>query len=398
MKSVLRHHLALGRGAVRFSAVGAAVTASASGGQDTTPGVPQAPLERRADEAVSESSVDLASFVDSRLTVSGVLAGGFQFLLLDGGDEEGGALTIRPSLDFALTEADHLHVTVALSGGKGVNGVSPLALAPWAADLEDDIEDINGSDVDYLQGAWYRRSFKPGAGQSLALTAGFIDSTEYLDQNEFANDEYTQFMNEVFVNAPTGSFPSYDLGAALEWSGGPWSVNAAAMRVAENDDGNSYLFAGAQLGYYAESGLGAGNYRVTLGYASDEFLGPGGSSTNPLLGVHVSADQRLGEILGVWARLGVQDDSTAVTHRSLLSGGVNLSGRVWGRDQDNAGIGYAYLDGGNTEISSTHALEAYARFAITPALAASVDMQYLSDSGAGSVDGVVLGARVVYAF
>ncbi len=55
-------------------------------------------------------------------------------------------------------------------------------------------------------------------------TGGIIDSTDYVDENAYANDEYTQFMNEALVNGPNGFAPSYDIGGAVEWEIGIWDI------------------------------------------------------------------------------------------------------------------------------------------------------------------------------
>jgi len=68
----------------------------------------------------------------------------------------------------------------------------------------------------------------------VGATLGILDSTDYLDANEYANDEYTQFMNEAFVNSGSYGLPSYDTGAVIEWAAGPWSVNALGMNIEEN--------------------------------------------------------------------------------------------------------------------------------------------------------------------
>ena len=59
----------------------------------------------------------------------------------------------------------------------------------------------------------------------MGVTGGIIDSTVYVDNNEFANDQDSQFMNEAFVNSANAAFPSYDLGGAAEFASGQWSVN-----------------------------------------------------------------------------------------------------------------------------------------------------------------------------
>ena len=39
--------------------------------------------------------------------------------------------------------------------------------------------------------------------------------------------------------------------------------------------------------------------------------------------------------------------------------GLNISGRLWSRTDDNVGIGFAYLDGGNLELDKTYVFETY---------------------------------------
>ena len=65
-----------------------------------------------------------------------------------------------------------------------------IQLAPWSADLEDDVKDINGRGRNYLLTAWYRHDFPITPNNTLSATLGLIDATEYLDTNAFANDEY----------------------------------------------------------------------------------------------------------------------------------------------------------------------------------------------------------------
>jgi hypothetical protein len=52
-----------------------------------------------------------------------------------------------------------------------------------------------------------------GPGQ---FRAGLLDPTALLDGNDTANDEYTQFLADAFVNNPSIGFPSFVLGAAYE--------------------------------------------------------------------------------------------------------------------------------------------------------------------------------------
>jgi porin len=43
---------------------------------------------------------------------------------------------------------------------------------------------------------------------------------------------------------------------------------------------------------------------------------------------------------------------------------MNISGKLWGREQDKIGIGYGYLDGGNTGVDKSQVVEGYVRFGL----------------------------------
>jgi porin len=363
--------------------------------------LPAAARQAAPDPAAPDAAAapPLERSIEDRLTIGGIMAGTYQFQSASGENVDGGVVTVRPTIEFELSDRDLLHLTFGLAGGNAINDVSSFALSPLAKDVEQDLRDVNGSGRDYIQTAWYQHTTEFGGG-SLAIVGGIIDSTEYLDQNAFANDQYTQFMNEAFVNAPVGFYQSYSPGVALAWTDETWSVNASFMRVEENDAGRDFLHAGLQVGYRTENALGEGNYRVTLTWADREFLDPTGTTNEGRLGIVASVDQMVSETAGVWARLGTQDDAAAVTHEWMITGGLDLRGDSWGRPQDNAGLGLGWLDGGNTGVESTFVAEAYVRFALTDAIAFSLDAQYMDDRVAmgPGLDGAILGARLTYEF
>ena len=76
-----------------------------------------------------------------------------------------------------------------------------------------------------------------------------------------------------------------------------------------------------------------------------------------------------------------------MNYRSLYSGGFNCGGRGWNRDDDNIGIGYAYLDSGNRNIDSSQIVEAYYRAALNEYLALTADVQYMKDDLSTRVPG-----------
>jgi porin len=209
-------------------------------------------------------------------------------------------------------------------------------------------------------------------------------------------------MNEALVNAPHAFAPSYDIGGAAEWAYRQFSIKGVIIGVGENDDGRAYNFFGLQVGYTLDTALGEGTYRVIYQGTSKDFLDKSGTKKERCECFFLSFDQQFGEIIGGWIRFGARDDAAAINYEYLYSGGINISGALWGREVDNFGIGYAYLEGGNQGIDYTQVAEAYLRFGLNDIFAVTLDGQYMEDnydSGEGEdVDAWITGVRLVAEF
>ena len=201
------------------------------------------------------------------------MAGAPQYLDVD--DDTKAAAAFQPEISFRPYEGSELFAKFGFSPDNGLNNVSLFTLTIWAADLEDDVKNINGSNRDYLLTAWVKHTFELSESHSLLLTgrSSLIPPTMF-DENAFANDEYNQYMNESFDNAPTGNFVSYDVGGVVQWVSHNHNFNANALLMdgGKNEDGNSYKFYALQLAYRLETALGEGNYRITGSLTSDDFL------------------------------------------------------------------------------------------------------------------------------
>lgn len=340
--------------------------------------------------------------VNESLSVGVTIAGALQCQRPSGGDADEecrGAAPVQPELSFRPSATDELFFKLGFAAGNALNETSPFLLAPWAAYLKDDVKNLNGRNRDHLLVARYRHAFWSGDG-AFAATVGILDSTDYLDGNEYANDEYTQFMNEAFVNSGGYNLPSYDAGAALEWDDGGWSANGMAMSIGENDDGNHFGFWGVQAARRVQTTMGTGNYRVLLAGTTGQFVDAPGTDKKRRLGWGVSFDQAFGETVGGFLRLTWQTGRAAVDYKSIYSGGLNLSGSKWGRPPDNVGIGYAYLDGGNLDVERTQVAEVYYRFAVNDYLSLTSDVQYMADDyrNAPTIRGWVVGLRATAMF
>jgi porin len=108
-------------------------------------------------------------------------------------------------------------------------------------------------------------------------------------------------------------------------------------------------------------------------------------------------DQEIGEVFGVFARFGWQDDDAVMDHDALYSAGLRISGKLWGRENDAVGLGYAHLSGAYSgDIDKTHALEGYFKVQFSEYSDVSFDIQYLKDQLKEDPDqtGWIYGARL----
>jgi porin len=328
--------------------------------------------------------------LNEKLSIEGTLTGIYQYADVDIEETDNadrGAAVLDLGMNFHPTDADEFQVTLSFAAGNGLNQLNLFSLAPYADDLEDDLKDINGRNRDYLLEVWYKHTFTLSKDVSLGITGGIIDSTAYIDDNNFANDEVSQFMNEIFVNKKTGNFPSYDLGGVAELDISNFSTRALFMST-KNEEGKEYNYYAVQLGYKIETSFGEGNYRIYGFTTNDKFPNWDGTDEENLQGFGISLDQKLGEIFGIFARAGWQDDNVVLDHDAAYSGGLNINGKLWGRKDDEIGIGYAYLTGPDeAEIDNTNAIEAYAKFKVSDFSDITLDIQYIDDNMRRGEDG-----------
>jgi len=348
--------------------------------------------------------------INDKLSIGGIIAGEWQYQSISNApdfDSEGrGALVFQPEISFTPTDSDEIFAKFGFGAGNGLmeEGESPFILSPWAADVQDDYKDISGRNRDYLLTAWYKHTFSFSEDHTLGLTGGIIDACDYMDENAFANDEFSQFMNGALVNGPNAFLPSYDIGGAVEWEIGGFSVKGVAMALGTNGEEGQfdepYNFFGMQFGYTVDFGLGEGNYRLIVDTTSSDFSNVAGTKKERMSGALISFDQQLGEILGAWIRFGWQDDEAAIDYKDIYTGGLNISGNLWGRECDNIGIGYGHLRGGNKDVNHTDVFEVYCRFALNDIFAVTGDVQYMKDSmkAGDSPKGWIFGLRMTAEF
>lgn len=350
------------------------------------------------------TAMDATAGIEKELSLSGDFAAAIQCERVSGPPDEGdtcdGAAPLHLEIGYRPNKHNEFFLHLGFAVGNDLNESSPWTLAPWGTDLRDDFRDIDGRGRNHLLNAWYRHLFDLGDGEEIDLWLGVIDSTDFLDANQYANDEFNQFMNEAMINAWVYGLPSYDSGAALEWRKGDWSATTVAMNIGQ-EDGGGYDFLGAELAYHSSAAAGrSGHYRLVLVGTSHQAIDDSGDDGEGRLAWGLSFDQELGELLGVFGRAAWQAEDAAVTYRAQYSGGFDLQGRAWNQPGDNIGVGFAYLEGGNLDLKSTQLFEAYYRHALDYGFAVTADLQYMADrfDDADRVSGWIAGVRVAVEF
>jgi porin len=346
----------------------------------------------------------LAYDVNEKLSVGGNAAGVYQYQNLDDNSGAGnvgrGALVFQPEASFTPTEKDELFVKFGFAEGNGLDKVSPFFLRPWAADLEDDVRNISGRNRDYLLTAWYKHIFELPKDSTIGLTGGIIDSTDYLDENAYMGNEYTQFMNQAFVQAANAFLPSYDWGGAVEFEAGNLVIRGVGMAIGANKDGIANNFYGMMVSHWFDAKWGKAKYSIGANITTEDFLSPDGTSKERRKIIIFNYDQQLGDTFGGFMRMFRGSDAAAVTYKTALTGGMYIKGKAWGRSKDNAAVAYGYLYGGNRGIDNTHVAEAYVRFALHTYLGLTLDVQYMRDNHkvGNDIKGFIYGLRAVAEF
>ncbi len=337
--------------------------------------------------------------VDEKLSLEGTLTGVYQYVdvhMSGTDDTDRGAAVFDLTVNFHPAQSNEFQVILGFASGNALNSVVPFSLTPYADDLEDDLTNINSRDRHHLLEAWYKHTFTFSENIFLGITGGIIDATVYIDDNNFAKDELSQFMNSIFVNSTVANLHSHDIGGIVELKMHEFTFRALVMNT-KNHHGENFNYYALQAGYTLATSLGEGNYRL-YGFATDnKFKNWNETDRKKLQGFGISLDQKLSAIFGVFVRAGWQDDAALIDHDTLYSGGINVNGNLWDRGCDEIGIAYAYMDGaGKAEIEKTHAFEAYARFQISVFSNITFDVQYINDNMKTGEDkaGFVYGVRV----
>ena len=211
------------------------------------------------------------------------------------------------------------------------------------------------------------RFTRPLPRERLTLTAGKIAVFDIFDDNRYAHDPRTQFLNWAFVSAGAFDFANdakgYTNGLAIEWDNGAWGLRAAAVQVAKRINtlsldpkplrGHQLLL---QADRFFDWGGRPGALRLLGGWSQTRsqsyaaLLGGdiGQTETNLRGGTAgkamlvLNGEQELATDLGGFARLSWNDGRTQQWMYTEMdwaaSAGLVWGGARWGRMADAVGL------------------------------------------------------------
>ena len=258
--------------------------------------------------------------------------------------------------------------------------------------LNDDNPD--DSEIDVLE-AYYTQKLFEGM---LSISFGKTEPFAFVDDNEFANDECSQFVGKPFVNNPmfdsedeygpifAVSFnpkffkPLKDVTFTALIQSSSWPRNEEER---QKDKWSNFfrrpLIAG-QITYSTSIRGMSGNYRLygwVQTYKHEKIHGTG---TDEGWGIGLSCDQYLTERIGLFGRFGYHNDEVYEVP-IFYSAGAYIKGLIPIRKDDELGIGIAGLKANHAfqDHHTEYHGEAYYKFVFSENFALTFDLQYVEN-------------------
>lgn len=286
------------------------------------------------------------------------------------------------SADFALVgkiaEGQTLNLVFEAGGGEAVADNFDARATP-------DYDAADSGHAAEVAQAYYEGEFADG---KLVFAFGRMDAHSITDANEYANDETSQFLNGIFVRSVGTIFAEHDkyYVPTIALSFQPAEIVSVVYTYSHNSGEDMFNEAHQwiELGLHPKMGSMAANLRI--GYAMHDVphteIDGGAETTNSGM-INVSADLALSEVLGVFARYAMTDDSIEENEvTSVISGGVSIGGGLWGREDDGIGAAYGMISLNEKLYDNTDGetvMEFYYRFQVNDYFAVSADLQMFSD-------------------
>jgi len=294
----------------------------------------------------------------------------------------------------------------------------------------------------------------------LTFTFGRYSSKDIFDNNAYANDPRTQFMNWALVANATWDYPAdalgYTTGVSAELERPKWALRYGFFQLSNQQNGftagDQFLIwpgessAGSDRFFHDWGMVAEGERRFSIGshpgvvrplaYLNQGEFGsykaalsvPGADISKTYAHRHsygfgLNAEQELSKNIGVFSRVGWNDGQneawmyTDIDHSGSL--GVSVKGDAWRRSRDSAGLaavlsgiskvnqqyliagGTGILDGdGNLNYGMERALETYYDHTIPKQIHVALDYQFVANPAFNRDRGPVsiFGTRIHWEF
>jgi high affinity Mn2+ porin len=282
----------------------------------------------------------------------------------------------------------------------------------------------------------------------LVITLGEMSALDVFDDNAYAGDPTTQFLDWALVGNEAWDYPANSLGfisgLALEWYQPPWALRYGFFQVPRESNGlaedPAYLRAWGMV-VELERRLSLNQHpgavrlltylnRAHMGSYQDAI----GSPVRPAdidssqayrykYGVCLNVEQEIMKDVGIFTRLGWSDGQNQTWAYADVdqgaSAGLSLNGDLWKRPEDTYGAACVisalskvhqefFEDGGEGILAGDGALsyglekafESYYNFAVGKSIHLSADYQFIIDPAYNRARGPVsvIGGRFHWAF
>jgi len=270
------------------------------------------------------------------------------------------------TIDFSDT--DEIFINSSVSFGNGLKKKledEGYSISSTADDLEDDLKIINDTGRKYLIEFFYQKKIK-----DLVLIGGLIDAAAFVDANRYANDEHTQFLNDIFVNNPIAVIPSYNPGVYIKYS---FLKNRSISGVFIKNDPEKGDAGIVEFEYETES-ISIRPYYFHV-FRGDKHKGFG-----------MSSDYAFSENFGIFFRGGTSN----IDYDYLLSGGFEIKKLI---TDDKLGFGSGFIKG-KAGTKNIYVCECYYTVNLNKYIHISGDIQYIKEKR----EGTVIGGRVYFSY
>lgn len=332
--------------------------------------------------------------------------------IANNGDVADFTYTLDLNIEAPVSPTGKVVIALEAGNGRGVNDNMPsLSVSNYDAFVtEIRTEDATFAGISVSQ-AYFEESVIDGL---LGVHFGKLDVHSLYDENAYANDETDQFISGIFTRYPGSIFPELDSyyapGIALTLIPsdmfeisliGANGTGSGFEDIVSNAYGVGHFhikprFLGREGNYRFHYIYDARNYRdITTGETDEK---------NTAFGL--SFDQEVSNGVGLFARYAIQDDgveawsdededsvvdpdeiSTPV--KSAISGGIFLSGSLWGRENDVLGMAYGILENNEdstyfdaiTDPGDEGHFEVYYKFGLSDHFTLTPDLQVVTNAG-----------------